>query len=99
MSKLIMNKTDAWDSFADDVLDHIEEYVLPQYGDTGDDLATEYTFEDCVRNIQRYVARAGKNSRPGQDVLDMIKIAHYAQMAYHKLIDAQLAHNALINNK
>jgi hypothetical protein len=71
-----------WLGFADDVSFHIESYTIPQYGDKGEDIASDYDLEDCVRNMKRYLARAGKNSRPGQEQLDLIKIAHYAQMAY-----------------
>ena len=40
--------------------------------------------------MKRYLARTGKNSRPGQEQLDLIKIAHYAQMA-HTIIGEQNA--------
>jgi len=71
-----------WNQFSDEVFSHIEVYTIPQYGDKGEDIASDYNVEDCIRNIKRYIARTGKNSRPGQDQLDLIKIAHYAQMAY-----------------
>ena len=74
-----------WVVFAEEVLHHIDFYAVPQYGDKGNDMATEYTAEDCIRHIKRYAARFGKNARPGQDKLDLLKIAHYAQMAATKL--------------
>jgi hypothetical protein len=84
-------KLTKWQNFSHKVEDHIEQYVIPQYGDEGVDLATDYSFEECIQNIKRYIARAGKNSRPHQDELDMIKIAHYSQMAYFKLQEKQHA--------
>jgi hypothetical protein len=71
-----------WEEFSEVVHEHIETYTIPQYGDKGEDIASEYSVEDCYRNMKRYLARAGKNSRDGQESLDLIKIAHYAQMAF-----------------
>lgn len=81
-----------WEAFSLDVHDHINEYTIPQYGDKGEDIASEYSVDDCFRNMKRYLARQGKNSRPGQESLDLIKIAHYAQMAY-TLLGEQHAEN------
>jgi hypothetical protein len=74
-----------WIEFAVIVDDHINNYTVKQYGDRGSDLATNYTPEDFVKQIKKYCERHGKNARPGQDKIDMIKIAHYAQMAWSKL--------------
>jgi hypothetical protein len=74
-----------WDGFADKVAAHIDDYTVPQYGDEGDDLASEYTAEKCVDQVKKYLGRFGRNSRPGQDELDIVKAAHYLQMA-HDLI-------------
>jgi hypothetical protein len=74
-----------WLGFAFAVLKHIEEYTVPQYGDKGKDIATDYTPEYCVSQIEKYVRRFGKNIRPGHEKLDLIKVAHYAQMALTKL--------------
>jgi hypothetical protein len=71
--------------FTEKVIDHIENYTVPQYGDKGNDLATDYTPEICLHHIQKYAARFGKNARIGQEKLDLIKIAHYAQLAYDAL--------------
>lgn len=78
-------KINDWEEFSSSVSEHINEYVIPQYGDKGEDECSDYTVEDLVKQIKKYSARQGKNSRPGQDQLDLIKIAHYAQMA-HTLI-------------
>lgn len=71
--------------FAQIVCNHTDTYTVPQYGDKGCDLATTYNAEDCIKAIRKYAARAGSNSREGQDRLDMLKIAHYAQLAYDKM--------------
>lgn len=76
------SKVEDWGRFSDDVITHIDEYVIPQYGDKGNDECADYTIEDLVKQIKKYSARQGKNSRPGQDQIDLIKIAHYAQMAH-----------------
>lgn len=77
-----------WLDFAFGVLEHIEEYTVPQYGDEGDDLASGYTADDCINQAKKYLARYGKNSRPGQEQLDLKKAAHYIQMA-HDLIGGE----------
>ncbi len=71
-----------WCQFSDEVFDHIENYTVKQYGDVDNDLASDYTAEQCVQQIKKYVTRFGNNQRFGQEQLDMVKIAHYAQMAY-----------------
>lgn len=76
---------DNWMGFAEQVKQHIDEYTVPQYGDEGEDLASSYTAEDCVKQANKYLARFGKNSREGQEKLDLKKAAHYLQMA-HDLI-------------
>lgn len=74
-----------WNGFADKVLTHIDTYVVPQYGDKGEDEVTEWTAKDCMMAIKKYAARFGKNSRKGQEKLDILKIAHYACLIYNKL--------------
>lgn len=75
-----------WGNFAYRVLHHIETYTVPQYGDKGQDQCTEFTRQDFETQIKKYANRMGKNSRPGQDKLDLLKICHYAQML-HDLIE------------
>ena len=70
-----------WQVFADQVLNHIETYTVPQYGDKGEDIASDYSTQDCINGAKKYLARFGRNSRPGQDKLDLLKAAHYLQMA------------------
>lgn len=75
-----------WLLFSDKVLKHIERYTVPQYGDRGQDQCTEFTIQDFQTQIKKYANRMGKNSRPGQDKLDLLKICHYCQML-HDLIE------------
>lgn len=76
---------DNWKLFSEQVHNHIEKYTVPQYGDAGEDLATEYTSTECVKQAQKYLSRFGRNSRPGQESLDLQKAAHYCQLASEKL--------------
>lgn len=72
--------------FANKVQQHINDYTVPQFGDAPDDNVETWTAEDCVRQIGKYVARFGKNQRGKEDQLrDMLKIAHYAELAHEKL--------------
>lgn len=74
-----------WMEFAQDVARHIENYTVPQYGDKGQDQCTEYSVEDLFLQVRKYVNRFGKNVRPGQEALDLLKIAHYVQMTWDKV--------------
>jgi hypothetical protein len=74
-----------WMVFAEDVLDHIEKYTIPQYGDKGDDQLTTWTPEDCKKQVEKYLNRHGKNSRTDQDELDILKAAHYLQVMMLKM--------------
>lgn len=74
-----------WCTFAEEMLGHIEQYTVPQYGDKGEDQVTEWNDEDCVKAMKKYLGRYGKNQRAGQQKLDLMKIAHYAQLTLEKL--------------
>ena len=78
-------KIESWLTFAVRVRNHIRDYVIAQYGDDGQDPATEYTAEDCIKHAQRYLARFGKQSRPGEEFLDLYKAAHWIQIAHDKI--------------
>jgi len=78
-----------WSIFAHKVASHIVNYTVPQYGDKGSDQADDFTVEDCAQHIKRYANRVGKNSRGHAEQLrDFLKIAHYAQMAHDKYLEA-----------
>ncbi len=74
-----------WIEFSEEVEKHIIKYVNTQYGDKNIMPAKHYTVEDCMKQIEKYRKRQGKNARPGQDKLDLIKIARWAQIAWEKL--------------
>lgn len=74
-----------WMEFSQAVYTHIENYTVPQYGDKGADLCSEYSVEKCLDQAKKYLARHGRNSRPGQDKQDLLKAAHYLQMAWREL--------------
>lgn len=76
-----------WADFSFKVLGHIENYTVPQYGDKGQDQCTEFTIQDFQTQIKKYANRMGRNSRPGQDKLDLLKMAHYCQMLHDLLED------------
>lgn len=76
-----------WEKFAFRVRRHIREYVIPQYGDEGDDMAHAYSAEACVEQAKKYLGRFGKNVRPGQEELDLLKAAHYIQKAHAKITE------------
>lgn len=77
-----------WLAFSGLVAQHIMDYAIPQYGDINDAVA-EWTPEDIARQIDKYTRRVGKNMRPGQDLLDMLKVAHYACRAHTKIAAKQ----------
>lgn len=82
----LSNRGMAWLEFSNDVLDHIENYTVPQYGDSPDDQVSAWTAGDCIKQVWKYTMRFNKNQR-GQDdqMRDMLKIAHYASIALEKL--------------
>ena len=84
-TKLVSKRGLDWHKFSKEVLLHIENYTVPQYGDKGEDIASEYNAESCINQVKKYAARFGKNSRPGQERLDLLKMAHYVQMAFEAL--------------
>lgn len=73
-------------TFSLDVLDHIENYTVPQYGDYPEDQMTTASIEDIKHDMQRYLNRMLSNSRGKEETKrDMMKIAHYAQIARDKM--------------
>jgi len=74
-----------WVMFAEDVLKHVDNYTVPQYGDMGEDQVTDWTAEHCIEQAKKYMNRFGKNNRPGQEKLDLLKAAHYVSLACEKM--------------
>jgi hypothetical protein len=87
-----------WARFAQLVLLHIDTYAVSQYGDEGDDIATSYTPEDALRNVDKYVQRYGRNQRGGEQARDFIKMAHYAQLAHYVRNRFKKARNKLMDS-
>ncbi len=76
-----------WFDFEDQVRLHINTYTREQYGNPdGQEQVETFTATDCWKNIQRYFNRRNANTRGSKEKLrDLIKVAHYAQLAYDKL--------------
>ena len=83
--KATTNRGAEWKEFSNTVLAHIENYTTKQYGDSPDDTVQDMTAEDCIKQVKKYAQRFGNNKRAGQDLLDMLKIAHYACLAHSKM--------------
>ena len=77
-----------WMEFSTKVFSHIENYTVPQYGDKPNDQVEGWAPEQCVKQMGKYIARFESNQR-GQDerLRDMLKVAHYSCLAWHKLQD------------
>ncbi len=84
----MLDRIGDWNKFSDQVENHVEQYTIPQYQseDAKSDQVGAWTAEECVTSMQRYMNRFGKNLRgPKEALRDMLKVAHYAQLAYDKL--------------
>lgn len=71
--------------FSEKAISHIDEYTVPQYGDKPDDNVETWTAEDCFKQIDKYLKRRNSSQRKGEKKLDVIKIAHYLQLAFDKM--------------
>lgn len=79
------NRGAEWEAFSKEVLEHVEDYTVPQYGDAPGDLVETSTVEDIKVNLERYIRRIGKNARgPVEARRDALKIAHYACLLANK---------------
>lgn len=88
-----------WIRFAKEVLEHIENYTVPQYGDKSEDQCTEFSESDFITQMKRYLNRYGKNAREGQQQLDLLKIAHYACMLHTKLSEQEEELRKILNHE
>lgn len=78
-----MKKIEQWRQFSKAVEDHIESYVVAQYGDFPDKTIAKFTPEKIQGKLEAYVDRIGKSARGHDDQLrDSIKIAHFACYLY-----------------
>jgi DNA-binding ferritin-like protein (Dps family) len=92
----ISERGNDWLNFSDKMFNHIENYTVKQYGDKGNDQITHWEIGDCIKQIEKYFRRFGSNQRSGQDLLDLMKIAHYAQMAFDKMETAAHDNNDVV---
>jgi hypothetical protein len=83
------NRATEWFNFSELVVKHIENYTVPQYGDKPTDpLHTDWSILDCTLAIKEYASRSTTNARgPEEEKRYFLKIAHYAAVAYFKLIE------------
>lgn len=73
----------AWARFADMVVNHIENYSVPQYGPTLSENTDVTSTEDCLKYIAKYLRRHGSDRRGRiEELRDLVKIAHFAQFAF-----------------
>ena len=74
-----------WQAFSDLVECHIEEYTVPQYGDAPKDQLSEFSEQDIITNMKRYLNRMTTNARGFEESQrDLLKLAHYAAVLYMK---------------
>jgi len=89
-----MGKAEQWRYFSKLVEEHIESYVVGQYGDFPDKTIAKFTPEKIQAKLESYVDRIGKGQRGAKDQQrDCLKIAHFACYLYMlaKYGDAQVA--------
>ena len=81
------NRGKEWTDFSALVLEHIENYTVPQYGDAPDDQASGFSEHDIAANIRRYVNRLESGARgPVEAQRDLLKIAHYCALLHFKRV-------------
>lgn len=74
-----MGKNYQWFQFYNRVDKHINEHVIPQYGDFPDKMVEGYTPEKIQAKLEHYVERIGKDVRSKEEAIkDCYKIAHFA---------------------
>ena len=81
----ISNREVEWCEFSSQVQEHIAKYTVPQYGDSPDDMASQFSKSDFDTQLRKYITRqcnGGGSRGQSEDMRDYLKIAHYACMAY-----------------
>lgn len=84
----MQTKLEQWEIFSKKVSEHIETYVVPQYGDYPDEHIGSMTLEQIKGKLSSYVARMGKVQVNGgfeRAIRDMLKMAHFACYAIEKM--------------
>lgn len=83
---VMSKKGEEFAKFSVEVLKHIEDYAVPQYGDYPNDLIKETSIQDIVHDMKRYLYRMETNARGQKEVeRDFLKLAHYSCIAFYKL--------------
>lgn len=88
-----------WEQFNKAVNEHVRTYTRKQYENPeGNEQIESFTPQDCIEHIKRYANRFGRNARgPTEELRDLLKIAHWAQIAWTKLKKEQFASYASEN--
>lgn len=82
----LSNRGKELSTFCEILIDHVEEYTVPQYGDAPNDQVESWDSAQCVKQIGKYAARFESNARGFQEKFtDLKKIGHYACLAFFKL--------------
>lgn len=77
------NKSIDFMDFTDQMVEHIDNYTVPQYGDGPNDESANYSLDFIRDQIKKYLARYTSGVRgPKEQLRDDLKIAHYAQMGW-----------------
>jgi hypothetical protein len=77
-------------NFVFKLMRHVEGYSVTQYGDAPNDQVSSWSADQCVNQIGKYCARWNSNARGNAEKLrDLLKIAHYAAIAYWKFVEEQ----------
>lgn len=91
------NRGRMWSIFADEVANHIENYTVKQYKDYPEDQVTGWDEHILKEQIQKYLNRLDSNQRGDMEAnMDLIKIAHYAQMIWSKRLGFEEALSEII---
>lgn len=99
-SRALSKKSNEWLNFAYTVINHVENYSVPQYGP---DITLNSDVEnpkDCMKYISKYIQRYGSERRGRiEELRDLLKIAHFAQIAFHMMQVTEEEYNALENGR
>lgn len=99
-SMIKSNRGRMWGIFSDEVANHIENYTIKQYKDFPEDQVTRWDEHILKEQIQKYLNRLDSNQRGDMDAnMDLIKIAHYAQMIWSKRLGFEEALSEILKER
>lgn len=75
----------AFVAFSETMITFIDTYAVPQYGDAPDDLVENWSAEQCLNQVEKYIKRRNTSRRPDEKKLDILKAVHYLQLAAEKM--------------